>query len=174
MSEEIKEDNKVDTTKSTAELLTALKKKADLLGITYNAKIGLEKLKLKIELFMEEKGGNEPINEKSVGPSKSVHDIEAAAKKPMLVVVNDLDATQLNDPTIITNIGNKYFKIGCITEKGKEQLVPKAVIDSLRAKTMVQWVDEKHSITKRPTGNRVARTTKRYNINVIDANPKVN
>lgn len=163
------EDNKVDESK----LLDALKKKADLLGISYNAKIGIKALKTKVDAFIEEQGGNEPVNESSVGPSKSIHDLERKAKAPVLVIVKDLDATQQNDPTIVTNIGNKYFKIGCITQKDVEQLVPRAVVTALQAKTMVQWVDEKHAITKRPTGNRVARTTARYNIQILDENPKV-
>lgn len=169
MSENV--DNKVDE----AKLLEDLKKKADLLGVTYNKQIGFEKLKLKVDLFLKE---DEDVNEvvettTSVGPNKSIANIETEAKKPMLVIVKDLDAGQQNDPTIVTNIGNKYFKIGCITQKDKEQMVPKAVVEALKAKTMVQWVDEKHAITKRPTGNRVARTTARYSIQVLDENPKV-
>lgn len=169
MSEEIK-DNTVDNTK----LLEDLKKKADLLGLSYNKQIGFDKLKAKVDLFLiEDEKGNEPINETSVGPNKSIADIEKRAKEPLLVIVKDLDAGQQNDPTIVTNIGNSYFKIGCITKKDVEQLVPRAVVDALKAKTMVQWVDEKHAITKRPTGNRVARTTSRYNVQILDENPKI-
>jgi hypothetical protein len=170
MSEEIIEDNKVDT--QNDKLFADLKKKADLLGVKYSGNIGFDKLKTKVELFLEDQE-DEVITTKSVGPNKSVIDIEKAAKKPMLVIVNDLDASQQNDPTIVTNIGNKFFKIGCITQKGIEQLVPTAVVDALKAKTMVQWVDDKHAITKRPTGNRVAKTTARYNIQILDANPKI-
>lgn len=170
MSEEIK-DNTVD---NQDKLLADLKKKADLLGIKYNPQIGFDKLKAKVDLFLQEdEKSSVPVNETSVGPNRSIASIEAEAKKPMLVIVKDLDASQQNDPTIVTNIGNKFFKIGCITQKDKEQLVPKAVVDALRAKTMVQWVDEKHAITKRPTGNRVARTTARYNIIVVDENPEI-
>ena len=173
MSENV--DNKVDTELSKEDkLLADLKKKADLLGITYNVKIGFDKLKAKVELFLQEdEDKTEAVNEVSVGPNKSVLDIEADAKAPMLVIVRDLDAGQQNDPTIVTNIGNKFFKIGCITQKDVEQLVPRAVVEALKAKTMVQWVDEKHAITKRPTGNRVARTTARYNIQILDENPEV-
>lgn len=170
MSEEL--DNKVDTTEEDKKM-DALRKKADLLGITYNAKIGMAKLKAKIDLFIEDQGGDEPVNESSEGPDKLVQTAEQKAKQPLLVVVKDLDAGQQNDPTIITNIGNKFFKIGCITQKDTEQLVPRAVVEALKAKTMVQWVDEKHAITKRPTGNRVARTTARYNIQILDENPKI-
>ena len=170
MSEEIVEDNKVDT--QNDKLFADLKKKADLLGVKYSVNIGFDKLKTKVELFLEDQE-DEVITTKSVGPNKSVMDIEKAAKKPMLVIINDLDASQQNDPTIVTNIGNKFFKIGCITQKGIEQLVPTAVVDALRAKTMVQWMDDKHAITKRPTGNRVAKTTARYNIQILDANPKI-
>ena len=171
MSEDIKVDNKVDTTKND-KLFADLKKKADLLGVKYSTNIGFEKLKLKVELFLEEKDETVKTT-KSVGPNKSVIDLETEAKKPMLVIVKDLDATQQNDPTIATNIVNKYFKIGCITQKDKEQLVPAAVVEAIRAKTMVQMVDEKHALTKRPTGNKVARTTARYNVMIIDENPGI-
>lgn len=170
MSEDIKNDNKVDTSKND-KLFADLKKKADLLGVKYSSNIGFEKLKLKIELAMEDINGTETTT--SVGPNKSVQEAEEAAKKPLLVIVKDLDASQQNDPTIITNIGNKYFKIGCITQKDKEQLVPTAVVNALKAKTMVQMVDERHVMTKRPTGNKVARTTARYSVIVIDENPEI-
>jgi len=169
---EVIEDNKIDEPK-TEKRLDALKKKADLLGITYPKNIGETKLKEKIDLHMEDMGGNEVTNEVSVGPDQKIRDLEAKAKKPMLVIVNDLDSSQLSDPTIVTNIGNKYFKVGCITQKGKEQIVPSAVVEALKAKTMVQWEDETHAITKRPTGNRVARTSKRFNITIVDENPKM-
>lgn len=168
MSEEIV-DNKVDE----SEKLERLKQKADLLGITYNAKIGFEKLKLKVDLFLEEQENKTPVNESSVGPSNKILDMEKAAKKPIYAVVKDLDPSQQNDPTVVVNIGNKYFKIGCIVTKGKAELIPSAVIDALKAKTMVEWVDQKHAITKRPTGNKIARTTKRYNIEILDKDAKV-
>ena len=167
------EDNKVDTPK-VDKLLDAMRKKADLLGITYNANIGLVNLKAKVDSFIEDKGGNEPVNETSAGPNNTITNAEKIAKTPQLVIIRDLDASQQNDPTIIKNIGNKHFKIGCIIKKGVEQFVPKAVVDDCRAQTMVQFVDELHAITKRPTGNRVTRTTKRYSIEMIneDASPK--
>lgn len=168
MSEEIV-DNKVDE----SEKLERLKQKADLLGIKYNPSIGFDKLKLKVDLFLEEQEDKTPVNENSVGPSNKILSLEQEAKKPVYAVVKDLDPSQQNDPTVVVNIGNKYFKIGCIVTKGKAELIPAAVIEALKAKTMIEWVDEKHAITKRSTGNRVARTTKRYNIEIIDKDAKV-
>ena len=168
MSEEIV-DNKVDDT----EKLERLKQKADLMGIKYNPNIGFDKLKTKMDLVLEEQEEKTPVNESSVGPSKGVLSKEEAARKPVYAIVKDLDPSQQNDPTVVVNIGNKFFKIGCIVEKGKAQLIPNAVIQALKAKTMIEWVDQKHAITKRPTGNRVARTTKRYAIEILDANPKI-
>ena len=53
MSENV--DNKVDTELSKEDkLLVDLKKKADLLGVTYNIKIGFDKLKAKVDLFLQE------------------------------------------------------------------------------------------------------------------------
>lgn len=162
------QDNKVDK-------LSELKKKADMMGVSYNANIGFDKLKAKLDgLIKEDESVNGVVDTTtSVGPNKSIADIEAKAKAPILAIVKDLDASQQNDPTIITNIGNAYFKIGCITQKNKEQLVPRAVVDELESKTMIEWVDEKHAITKRPTGNRVVRTTKRYAIQILDENPVI-
>lgn len=168
MSEEIV-DNKVDD----SEKLERLKQKADLLGIKYNPSIGFEKLKLKVDLFLEEQEDKTPVNESSVGPSNKILTLEQSAKKPIYAVVKDLDPSQQNDPTIVMNIGNKFFKIGCIVTKGRTELIPNAIVEALKAKTMIEWVDEKHAITKRPTGNRVARTTKRYAIEILDANPKI-
>ena len=170
MSEEIIKDNKVDT--QNDKLFADLKKKADLLGVKYSINIGFDKLKTKVDLFLEEQD-DDVKTVSSKGPNKKVLTIEQDARHPLLVIVSDLDASQQNDPTIVTNIGNKFFKIGCITQKGIEQLVPKAVVEALKAKTMVQWVDERHAMTKRPTGNRVAKTTARYNIQILDTNPKI-
>ena len=168
MSEEIV-DNKVDD----SEKLERLKQKADLMGVKYNPSIGFDKLKLKVDLFLEEQEDKTPVNESSVGPSNKILSLEQEAKKPVYAVVKDLDPSQQNDPTIVVNIGNKYFKIGCIVTKGKAELIPNAIVEALKAKTMIEWVDEKHAITKRPTGNRVARTTKRYSIEIIDKDAKI-
>ena len=168
MSEETK-DNKVDTSK----LLADLKKKADLLGIKYNANIGFDKLKNKVDMFLKEEEEETPVNESSVGPNNHILTAEEEARKPLYVTVKDLDPTQQNDPTIVVNIGNSYFKIGAIVEKGKPQLVPTAIVKALESKTMVEWVDQKHAITKRPTGNKIAKTTKRYSIQILDENPNI-
>ena len=168
MSEEIV-DNKVDD----SEKLERLKQKADLMGVKYNPSIGFDKLKLKVDLFLEEQEDKTPVNESSVGPSNKILTLEQSAKKPIYAVVKDLDPSQQNDPTVVVNIGNKFFKIGCIVTKGRAELIPNAIVEALKAKTMIEWVDEKHAITKRPTGNRVARTTKRYAIEILDANPKI-
>lgn len=85
-------DNKVDTTKTEEELMEALKKKADLLGIKYGVNIGFAKLKEKLDLFLAEQ--DDTPDTTSVGPNKSIIDIEKEAKKPMLVIIKDLDASQ--------------------------------------------------------------------------------
>lgn len=169
MSENV--DNKVDNSK----LLADLKQKADLLGVKYNPNIGFDKLKNKVDMFLaEQEDENEtPINESSVGPSSKIVAAEEAARKPLYVLIKDLDPTQQNDPTIVKNVGNKYFKIGAIVEKNKPQLVPTAIVNAIKMDTMIEWTDQKHAITKRPTGNKIAKTTKRYNIQILDENPKI-
>ena len=104
MSEEIIKDNKVDT--QNDKLFADLKKKADLLGVKYSVNIGFDKLKTKVDLFLEEQD-DDVKTVSSKGPNKKVLTIEQDARHPLLVIVSDLDASQQNDPTIVTNIGNK-------------------------------------------------------------------
>ena len=168
-NETVKEDNKVE------DRLVALKKKAKLMGITFNAKIGADKLAEKIKLKMEEID-IPPATTKSttsVGPSSKIQKIEEAAKAPILCQVFDLDATQQSDPTILMKVQNAYFAVGCIIEKEKEQLVPACIVDALKQKTMVKWIPAINAITKRPTGNKTPVTTKRYNIQILDKNPEL-
>lgn len=159
------EDNKIDIEKER--LLGDLKKKADLLGVTYSPNIGFDKLKLKIELKMEEVDAPTPQNTTSVGPNKQIISAEETAKQKFLVIINDLDSSTQGEPTIVQTVGNTHFRVGAIITKGVEQYVPKAIIDSLASKTMVRWKDQYHAITKRPTGNKVAETTKRYQIQYV-------
>ena len=165
------QDNTVDA--KNEKLLEDLKLKAEKLGVDFNPRIGFDKLKAKVDLALKEMEEGDSSSSKSVGPNKSVLSKEEAARKPVLAIVHELDSNQQGDPTIVSNIGNRYFKIGCITQKGKEQLIPAAVIASLKAKTRVIFEDVMNPVTKRPTGNKVAKTVPRFNIEIIDANPKV-
>ena len=170
MSEVVIEDNKIDESKK----LESLKKKADLMGIKYPSNIGIKGLKTKVDAHVEDLGGsNEVTDETSVGPNKTIYDLEQEARSPMLCIVTDLDPKCKDILVETINVGNKFFKIGCMVQKDKEQLIPKAIVEALRAKTMVGMVDEQHAVTKRPTGNKRAKTSKRYAVQVLDANPKV-
>lgn len=153
--------------------LDVLKAKADLLGLTYHPNIGGEKLKAKIDLHLTEAETEivpeteTPVNVKSVGPNKTVRDIEKAARKPVRCVITDNDPAEQSNPTIVHTVQNKFFKIGVIIKKDAEQDVPAAVVKALRAKTMIKWVNSINSVTKRPTGNKVPTTKKRFNIQLI-------
>ena len=155
--------------------IDVLKAKADLLGVTYHPNIGGEKLKAKIDLHLEEvetklePETETPANVKSVGPNKTVKDIEKEARKPVRCIITDNDPAEQSNPTIVHTIQNKYFKIGVIIKKDEEQDVPSAVVKALKAKTMVKWVNSINNITKRPTGNKVPTTKKRFNIQLINS-----
>ena len=165
------QDSKIDETTETTEPqldIEALKAKADLLGIKYSGNIGAKKLKEKIDLHFESVDeAEEPENVTSVGPSKTIRDIEKEARKLITVIINDNDPQEQTNPTIVHTVQNAYFKIGVIIKKDEEQDVPKAVVDALKQKTMIKWVNSINAITKRPTGNKTPITKKRYTIQVI-------
>jgi len=162
---QLKVDNMAKRTQE--ELLEDLKKKADMLGIEYAPNIGFEKLKERVDEKLKE---TETIKEKNVDTSKRVHD---EMHKPILAKVTDLDPLYSGEPTILLTVGNAFSRVGCIVKKGTEQIIPQAIIKALRAKTMVTWEEQIHPVTKRPTGNRVAKTSKRFSIEIINENPKL-
>ena len=168
-NETVKEDNKVE------DRLVALKKKANLMGIKFNPKIGADKLEEKIRLHMEDIDIPPATTKstKSVGPSSKIKELEKKAKAPILCQIFDLDASQQSDPTILMKLQNAYFSVGCIIQKEKEQLVPSCIVDALLNKTMIKWIPAINTITKRPTGNKTPVHTKRYNIQILDRNPKI-
>jgi len=151
--------------------MEALRAKADLLGIKYSNNIGGKKLKEKIDLVLveadDEDDNSSPENVTSVGPSNKIKDIERAARKLETVIISDNDSSQAEDPTIVHKVQNAYFKIGCVIRKDVEQDVPHAIVEALKHKTMIKWVNSINTITKRPTGNKTPITKKRYNIQYV-------
>jgi hypothetical protein len=172
-------DNTVDETSTATPVvnkeLDTLKAKADLLGIQYSGNIGVAKLKEKIDLHMVEIDSTNVAPSKgttSVGPNKTIMELEADAKRPIRCIINDLDPLYQDESTFIMSVGNRFFKVGpVIIKKDEEQDVPFAILEELRTKTMIKWVQSINHITKRPTGNKSAEQTKRYNINILDMNP---
>ena len=172
-------DNTVDETSTEPKVnkeLDALKAKADLLGIQYSGNIGVAKLKEKIDLHLVELDSTATVapskGTTSVGPNKSIMELEAEAKRPIRCIVNDLDPLYQDESTFILGVGNRFFKVGpVIIRKDEEQDIPFAIVEELRTKTMIKWVQSINHITKRPTGNKAAEVTKRYNITILDENP---
>ena len=172
MSQDNTIDEKVEPQETEYDM-EALRASADRLGITYSNKIGGKKLKEKIDLHIEDVKIIEPIDTssfgvKSVGPNKSIKDLEKAARKPVTVIITDNNVLDIDNPTIIHGVQNAYFKVGpVIIKKDVEQDVPTSIINALKVKTMVRWVPSVNNITKRPTGNKIAKTVKRYNIQYV-------
>ena len=167
-------DSKVETTvtdkEKQKEMLEALKAKADMLGIKYSPNIGLNKLKEKIDLHLEELEPNsdEPLNITSDGPNNAIHEAEKKSREPILVRITDNDPNEAsNTPTIVHTVGNVHFKIGAIIKKDTPQLVPRAIVNALKLKTMIKWVNSIDTITKRPTGNKIPTTKRRFNIEYL-------
>lgn len=168
------EDSKIEKTKPQYDM-EALKSKADLLGIKYSGNIGGKKLKEKIDLHLVEITGDEieettetKVGATSVGPSKKIQSAEEKARELVTVIINDNDVSDADNPTIVHGVMNALFKVGpVVIKKEVEQDIPFCIVEALKAKTMVKWVNAINNITKRPTGNKVPTTRKRYTIEYI-------
>jgi len=152
--------------------MDALREKANLLGIKFQSNISGAKLKEKIDLHMQDVETKDvdksSVGVKSVGPSNSIAAIERAAREGVLVVIVDNDPLDVDNPTIIKQVQNAYFKVGpVIIKKDEEQIVPKCIIEALSVQTMVKWVPSINNVTRKPTGNKIAETRKRYNIQYL-------
>ena len=151
-------------------LLEELKEKANLLGLKYHPKVGIKKLKDKIDLHLQDFKENTTPEKTEVGivskgPSKTIATMEKDARKLCRVLITDNDPLDVDNPTIIGGVQNAFFKVGpVIIKKDEEQDVPFCVLESLKTKTMVKWVPSINTMTRRPTGNKIAETRKRYNI----------
>lgn len=176
------EDNKIEETVKPTETakvieydMEALKSKADLLGIKYSGNIGSKKLKEKIDLHLVsmEAKDTESVTESqvgatSVGPNKKVLTAEQKARQLVRVIFTDNDVTDSDNPTIVHGVINARFKVGpVIIRKEEEQDVPHCIVEALKGKTMVKWVNAINAITKRPTGNKIPTTKRRYSIEYI-------
>lgn len=174
------EDNKIEETVTTTETapeydMEALKSKADLLGIKYSGNIGGKKLKEKIDLHLVEMDKTETENvtetkvgATSVGPNKKIQTAEQKARALETVIITDNDITDGDNPTIVFGVMNSRFKVGpVVIKKEVEQDVPHCIVEALKSKTMVKWVNAINTITKRPTGNKIPTTKRRYSIEYI-------
>ena len=170
------EDNKVESTSAGTEVeydMEALRSKAEMFGIDFHPKIGGKKLKEKIDSHIREIELSDVVEESTkgvstIGPNNKIREAELVARKKFLVIISDLDIRDADNPTIVMGVMNNFFKIGpVIIKKDEEQLVPKAIIEALKVKTMIKMIPSIHNITKRPTGNKVPVTRKRYTIQII-------
>ncbi len=170
------EDNKIESEPVGKEIeydMEALRSKATLMGVDFHPSIGGKKLKEKIDSHIRDMELSDVVDESvvgvsSAGPSNKIKEAEKAARKLILVVISDLDTRDIDNPTIVHGVLNDFFKIGpVIIKKDIEQLVPTAIVQALRVKTMIKMVPSINYITKRPTGNKVPETRKRYSVTVV-------
>ena len=169
------EDNTIDNSevKEVEYDMDGLRAKAKLMGITFHPSTGGKKLKEKIDLHIKDMELSDVVQEttegvKSAGPSKTIKDYEKAARKKHLVIITDNNPLDVENPTIVHGVMNSYFKIGpVIIKKDEEQFVPHAIIQALKQKTMIKWVPSINTMTRKPTGNKIAETRNRYNIQFI-------
>ncbi|WMM35575.1 hypothetical protein [Vibrio phage PJN101] len=152
-----------------AEMLQALKTKADMLKITYHPSIGLDKLKEKVDAKMAEQPKTDPIDAGQVpvldkGESKISKMQEAS--QLVRVLVTSRDPNKKDWPGEIISAGNStvgFFKK--YVPYGTEWHIPKIIFNVLRDKKVqvfVPVVDSRGNKTKEP------RLISAYNIEVLN------
>lgn len=158
------------TQPNEAEVLQALKTKADMLNVTYHPSIGLEKLKEKVDAKMAEQPKTDPIDA-GVVPVLDKAEMRNSKRKDatqlVRVMVTTRDPNKKDWPGEIVSAGNStlgFFKK--YIPYGTEWHIPKILFNVLRDKKVqvfVPKVDSKGNKTKVP------KLINAYNLEVLPA-----
>ena len=157
------------TTPTPEELLISLKKKAEMLGITFHPSIGYDKLKEKVDEKLAEQPKEDPVDAGQIPKLKSKREVEREvrdrASKLTRVMITSRDPNKKDWPGEIISAGNStvgFFKK--YIPFGTEWHVPQVILNALAAKkvqTFIPKIDSKGNKTK------VGRLINAYNIEVL-------
>lgn len=143
------------TKPTEAEMLQALKRKADMLGVTYHPSIGMDKLKEKVDAKMAEQPTTDPLDSGAVPQvNKSKIEKHREASELVRVIVNTRDPNKKDWPGEILSVGNStvgFFKK--YIPYGAEWHVPKIIVNTLKDKKVqifIPKVDSRGNKTKVP------------------------
>lgn len=143
-----------DTKQNETALLTSLKNKADMLGVTYHPSIGLDKLKEKVAAKMNELPEKDEMSSGQVGriEPKTKMEKHQEASKLVRIILNSRDPNKKDWPGEIVSVGNStvgFFKK--YIPYGVEWHVPQIILNTLKEKQLqvfVNKVDDRGNKTK--------------------------
>ena len=123
--------------------LQTLKKKADMLGLTYHPSIGLDKLKEKVDAKMNDIPDTDPVATGAVNtPVKdAASEKRRAASKLVRLVINSRDPNKKDWPGEIFSVGNRtagFYKK--YIPYGTEWHVPQIIFNTIKDKKVQVFV----------------------------------
>jgi hypothetical protein len=150
-----------------------LKAEADSLGIKYNARIGADNLKSKIEEFKNKPEENvenleqepervnnrvkRPLNEKAQRRKKI---IQRGLKRSKVIIYNN-DPKERELTTTFSSVRNSFFGDARVLPIGEEWWVQQIHIDNLRNIEITVFSKDKD-------GNSIARRSKKFTVEVLE------
>jgi len=149
--------------------LEALKRKADMLGVTYHPSIGMDKLKEKVDEKQASLDKEDPVDAGQVpvlAQGESRMSKRKDASELVRVMVTSRDPNKKDWPGEILSVGNStvgFFKK--YIPYGTEWHIPKIIFNTLRDKKVqvyVPIIDTKGNKSKEP------RLINAYNVEVLD------
>jgi hypothetical protein len=156
-------DNIVDETTK----MEALKRKADMLKISYHPSIGMDKLKEKIEDKLAEQPTVDPMTTGAVGvlPASKIEKRKEAGEL-VRIILNSRDPNKKDWPGEIFSVGNStvgFFKK--YVPYGTEWHVPKIIYNTIVDKKVQVFVNIKDS---RGNKSKEGRLIRAYTVDVLD------
>jgi len=155
--------------------LAALKIDADELGITYNANIGIDKLKEKIA---DASAKSEPEKEEVIKKPKVIKDpkggrkmtnleaIISRAKNLVKCKVTNLDAGEAKLKSAYVCAGNQDFEVARVIPFNVPIGLQQCLIEKLKQDKMIQFVDE-YDQNGRKTGNETHELVNKYAVEIL-------
>ena len=129
--------------------LQALKKKADMLGLTYHPSIGMDKLKAKVDEKMAENPDKDPVSDGAIKVLDQGGEAEVKrreASKLVRVVINSRDPNKKDWPGEIFSVGNRtagFYKK--YIPYGTEWHIPQIIFNTIRDKKVQVFVSSTDS-----------------------------
>lgn len=146
--------------------LKALKKKAEMLGLTFHPTIGLEKLKEKVDAKLAEIPDTDPITTGAIKPEAAGTEKRREAAKLVRLVISSRDPNKKDWPGEIFSVGNRtagFYKK--YVPYGTEWHVPQIIFNTIRDKKVQVFVASHDSKGRKI---KVPRIIPAYSIEVLE------
>lgn len=162
-TEELTQEEQVQRDK---EMLAQLKKKADLMGVSYSPNIGIDTLRERINSKLEGTLEEEPVPEKKEGETRIErrNRLRKAALKLVRVNISCMNPSKRNHQGAIIAVENSFIKDRRFVPFNTDWHIPQMMLDMMRETKMQAFVTRKN---KHGVEYKVGKLVPEYNIAVL-------